>query len=280
MAHRAIIKETEFIIAIVLLLTVIPLFTPANTIAQAHVDWGNSPFIGICYPVSSPFIYQNSTFDISVEYGQPVNRDQFDNFSYTLDGVSDCMLNYSKNYNDSYHWNYSISGILENVPNGNHSVVVNAHCINGSICEIWGTAFTVDTTFPTPVITVISPLNQTYHSDKIDIAYSVDSPTIMAYYSIDAPDSRPSNYTTFNGSRSLTVNNLPDGTYKISFWIHTEAGEHIYINPPYAPIETVYFTVDTAPPYLAIIIVAVVVATGLATLLFVVKHRKTALALR
>jgi|GEM_PF-3174827 hypothetical protein len=274
MAHKAIMKATQLIIVIELLFTVIVLSIPESTLAQPYVIWGTAPNLSYCYPLSPPFIYQNSTFGVSLVYGQPVNWTQFESFSYTLDGDSNCMLNYSKNEVSPY-WNYSVSGTLENVANGNHTIVVHGNYVNGSTRQIWDTTFTVDTTFSTPVVTVISPLNQTYHTGKIDVAYAVDSPTIMAYYSIDAPGSRPSNYTTFNGSRRLTLTDLPDGNYKISFWVRTEAGEHIYMDAPFAPIETVCFTVDTAPPYFAIAATVAAVTAVLAALFYFSRRKQS-----
>jgi hypothetical protein len=278
MASAIKTRVTKVIIVFGLLFTITVLSIPEGTLAgqDEHwvVRWGDSPYIYPKTPVSQPFIYQNSTFDIALNYGQPKNWTQFSSFYYSLNQTGNHPLNCHK-HTEYDHYNYSLSATLENLANGNYTLNVYTDYVNGTSGSIWDTNFTVDTTFPTPIITVISPLNQTYHTGKIEVAYSVDSPTIMAYYSIDKPGDRPSNYTTFNGSRSLTVANLSDGTYKVSFWIRTEAGEHIYIDAPYAPIETVYFTIDTAPtsPYF-VIIFAAIVAVGAITLFLVMRFMR------
>ena len=45
--------------------------------------------------------------------------------------------------------------------------------------------FTVDTTFIEPKLTMISPQNQTYNTNKVDIIYHVNSKVIWSYYAID-----------------------------------------------------------------------------------------------
>lgn len=277
MAFGSKTRVAQLIVVFSLLFTITALSIPEGALAGQDdhwriPHWGDSPYINAITPVSQPFVYQNSTIDILLNYGQPKNWTQYSTFYYSVNQTGNHQLNCYKQ-TEYEHYNYSLSATLENLANGNYTLHVSADYVNGTSGSIWDTNFTVDTTFPTPVVTVVSPLNQTYHTGKIDVAYTVDSDVIMAYYSIDSPSSRPSNYTTFNGSKSLTLSDLPDGNYKVSFWVRTEAGEHIYKDAPYAPIETVYFTVDTAPPYFTIIIVAVV-AAGLVALIYAMRRKR------
>lgn len=222
-------RLTQLIIVSGLLFMIAALSVPEVTLAGQNdilgIRWGDSPYTNPITPVSQPFIYQNSTIDIVFNYGQPKNWTQFSAFYYSLNQSGNHPLNCHKQ-TEYDHYNYSLSATLENLADGNYTLRIFADYVNGTSGSIWETNFTVDTTFKTPVVTVISPLNQTYHTGSVDIAYSTDAKVIMAYYSLDSPDSRPSNYTTFNGSQSVTLSDLTDGNYKVSFWVRTEAGEH------------------------------------------------------
>ena len=89
--------------------------------------------------------------------------------------------------------------------------------------------FTVDTTYRYPTVTIISPLNQTYDKNKVQLIYDADGEIQRAYYTLDYFGNN-----SFNGN--ITLTGLSEGPHRILVSVRTERG--------YASQMT-YFSVNT-----------------------------------
>jgi hypothetical protein len=100
--------------------------------------------------------------------------------------------------------------------------------------------FTVDT-LP-PIITLESPLNQSYVQSNVDFNITVDEPLTNALFSVDGGV----NHTMANDSVTHYYNvsypALPEGSHNVTFWVNDSFGHE--------NSTTAYFTVDITPPIL------------------------------
>ena len=115
---------------------------------------------------------------------------------------------------------YIVDETLTNLANGNYSCIITAHYADGSIRTPENETFTVDTSFKYPVLNVISPQNQTYHTNQINLTYYTNSKIIYSYYNLNG-----GNWLWFQGN--TTLNGLSNGSYTLGVFVVTEANLHI-----------------------------------------------------
>jgi hypothetical protein len=230
-------KKSCFLIAI-LVVSLIGLISQAIMV-EANFSSGTYSYIDPHSPISEPYIYQNRTIDLSLDYGLPINWTQFNSFSYSLDGNINSTLTYSKELVRDYNF-YTVLKPLENLDDGNHTLQVYAFYTNGTAKVLLDYTFMVDTAFQPPTLTILSPLNQTtYGTNEAQITYNVDSKANWAYYKLDPQ--LTSVWMPLSGN--ITLTGLSEGSHKIVVTMQSQADYRIL-----QPItqQTIYFTIDTA----------------------------------
>ncbi len=234
-------------------LTAIILFTLATSltamcvIETAKADpflFGVPPLI-VNSPQTNPYLSVEPTINISFDYYVSKNLTQLDHFAYSLDENTNSILtsrmsdfNYTINYTTSMYLDYSVSLTLENLTNGNHSVIFYAQFLNGTINDIWNLTIIVDPTYKNPAPLMISPLNQTtYSSKEVPVIFTINSSAVgESLYSLDSSNNWQ--YLIGNG----TLPNLSDGSHTLKLIITIGTQTDIrYVDYR----ETVYFNVDT-----------------------------------
>lgn len=283
MMQKGASKTKVFAAAGVLLAVILSSMAPVE-IADAHFNSELYPIMDFSSPLSAPYIYQNTTLDISFSYSMPKNLTQINSFSYSLDGAANSTLphtNTSGNYflssrpNVYFPNRYTYSKPLDNLANGNHTLSIYAYLENGTVKQIYGDAFTVDTTFQSPQLTIISPLNQTYSTNQVQLNYCMNSQVVWAFYTIDSQE-----WASLKSN--LTLTDLAEGTHTITMSVSSEASQHTL---EAITRETIYFTVDTASQkegsptdgYLLPATVVTIIAIAIigTTLLLLLKKRVT-----
>ena len=191
-------------------------------------------------PRFTPYIYSQPTVNISMGYTPPANTTVL-YCTYTITDSNNKIVDSSVMLHFPFSSEYIISKKLTNLANGNYTYIINAYYTNGTIRIPLNSTFTVDTTFIEPKLTVISPQNQTYNTNGVDIIYHINSKIIWSYYNLDDKDwnGTPFNGVPFNGN--ITLNGLSEGSHKLELCVKTEANEHsYYLNKG----QTVYFSID------------------------------------
>jgi hypothetical protein len=115
---------------------------------------------------------------------------------------------------------YIVDETLTNLANGDYPAIITAHYADGSIRTSGNETFTVDTSFKYPVLNVISPQNQTYHTNQINMTYYTNSKIIYSYYSLNGGD-----WLWFHGN--TTLSGLPNGSYTLGIFVVTDTNLHI-----------------------------------------------------
>jgi hypothetical protein len=115
---------------------------------------------------------------------------------------------------------YIIDKTLTNLANDNYTFIITALYADGRIHTPENETFTVDTSFKYPVLNVISPQNQTYHTNQIDLTYYINSKVIYSYYNLNG-----GSWLWFHGNTTLT--GLSNGSYALGVFVVTEANLHI-----------------------------------------------------
>ena len=121
---------------------------------------------------------------------------------------------------------------LLGLSDGAHNVVVYANDTLGNMGSSNVIHFSIDTTPPS--ITILSPLNQTYQTDSIALTFTLDESASWIGYSLDGQ----ANITVFDNT---TLSDLADGNHDVVVCATDALGNTGISN-------TVYFSVDTAPP--------------------------------
>ena len=99
--------------------------------------------------------------------------------------------------------------------------------------------FTVNSTFSPPIITALSPLNQTvYHTDEIQLTYNINSKVIWAYYTLD---SQTDTWIPLSGNGTLT--GLSEGPHTVTIAVRSESNQYTQDS---ITKQAVCFTVDVA----------------------------------
>jgi hypothetical protein len=92
----------------------------------------------------------------------------------------------------------------------------------------------VDTSFKYPILTVISPQNQTYNTNQVEVIYNINSKVLKSYYKLDNQD-----WTFIKGN--ITLSNLSIGSHTLALSVVTEANRHIAVANEK---QTIYFIVS------------------------------------
>jgi hypothetical protein len=129
---------------------------------------------------------------------------------------------------------YHIEKTLTNLPNGKYTLVIASRYADGSIHTPENFTFTVDTAFIYPKLTVVSPQNQTYNVNHVDIICNVNLKLLMSYYQLD-----DQNWISFNGNSTLS--GLSNGWHKLAISVATEANRQI---AQANEAQTIYFNVS------------------------------------
>lgn len=182
----------------------------------------------------APHIYNESTLDISMGYTPPAKTAVL-YCTYTVMDSAQKIIDSSIMLHSPFSSEYIISKVLTNLANGNYTYTIYVHYTNGTVYIPLNETFTVDTNFIEPKLTIISPQNQTYGSNQVDLIYNVNSKVLWSYYKLDSLD-----WTSFNGN--ITLNELSSGYHSLGVAVKTEANEHSNYADEY---QAVYFDVNS-----------------------------------
>ena len=203
-------------------------------------------------------LYLTSDVQISIEYNRENYAPQIHSFSYTLDNKANSTLSfrisevnmtvYSRDSSVRYveGTKYTVSQTIENLANGNHTIVVYAYFSDGTVKSILNSLVTVDTTSK-PIVFLISPVNQTtYNVTQVPLVYATNSKVLWSYYSLDSIVS--SGLKNFNGN--VTLPSLSEGQHELNVYVTTNISA---ANPTYPDIyqtipHNIVFYVDTVAP--------------------------------
>lgn len=181
-------------------------------------------------------IYQNTTLPLSIEVRLLNNSPEISSVSYSLDGKANVTLtNLWKSEEVYFATNlqgYALvtNSTLTNLSQGNHTLNAYAFYTNGELISTQET-FRIDTAYSLPIITVLSPLNQTYRTNEIPLTYSVNGEIQWAGYALDRLVLNHSNV-------NVTLTQLSEGSHKILISLTTTDGAYAS--------QTIYFNVDTS----------------------------------
>jgi hypothetical protein len=163
------------------------------------------PTVTIVYPLAIAYPY-NIT-----ELNYTVFDSELDSCWYSLDdGVTNNSVNCDEN----------VTGL--NAGHGFHNWTVYANDSGGTV-GFFKTEFEVDTVFPE--LTIISPMNQTYHA-QYPVEFNVSGSENLDYCAFSF-DGFINNYsmTAFNGTYfNYTNSSMPPGSYVASFWCNDSVG--------------------------------------------------------
>ncbi len=217
-------------------------------VAKANFLFG-VPTFEVHFPPCNPYISTNRTVNISFDYYVSKNLTRVDHFTYSLDQNANSTLPSSmSDFTDrtAIYSDYSVSKTLDNLSDGNHSVIFCVQFLNGTIIDFWNLTIVVDTAYSHPVPTMISPLNQTtYNNMDVPMTFTVDTKEGLSWvgqslYSLDSSDWQG---TDWEGRwRNGTLRNLADGPHTLNLivTIGTQTDEQYF-----RVRETIYFNVET-----------------------------------
>jgi hypothetical protein len=178
--------------------------------------------------ISSPkqtidYTYANTTVDLLLIVWIPTGSPDITSVYYNLDGAGNHTLAGSRRYTNNYY----AEGNLVNLTQGTHIVRAYAETNQGVVASA-EQSFTVDSTYKYPVLTILSPLNQTYTKNEIPVIFTVNGEVKRAEYSLDFPPA-------FNITGNFTLSNLTDGPHRVYVYVQTNSGHsssttYFYIN--------------------------------------------------
>jgi hypothetical protein len=238
--------RSKITIAAILLMSVFLIgnLTSYN-LAQANFD--HPPDLRINSPESnySKLYYNTTTVSIDVSVvnlgltskSPVVSNPKVARISYSLDGKADVELsNIETSLAPMAGSMVSAHSTLSDLTEGNHTLSVKAFYVSGEVLATNKITFTVDITppYPTPAtprpynnptLRILSPLNTTYTSREIQLAYTISGQIIWSYYYLDDKYPSADNHVkpkSFNGN--ITLANLSDGKHKILISVYTDIG--------------------------------------------------------
>ena len=236
--RKKIYALIAFMILAVCLVSSVVNFSAGSGSAFAYWEDVDTISYGIKTIQFAPYIYNEPTVDISLGY-YPSKGSLVLYCSYTITDSSHKTVDSSIMLHYPFSSEYIISKTLTKLPNDNYTFIINAHYANGTVLTPLNSIFTVDTTFIEPKLKMISPQNQTYNTNKVDVIYQINSKVIWSYYNLDDQDW--SNWTPFNGN--ITLSGLSEGSHKLAISVKTVANEHS--DNPYET-QTIYFKINSS----------------------------------
>lgn len=175
--------------------------------------------------IFAPYIFNKPTVTISMGYTPPKGTIVLyctctitDSNHKTID--NSIMLHFP------FSSEYIISKTLTNLANDNYTFTIHAHYANGIVHVPLNSTFTVDTNFIEPKLTLLSPQNQTYNTDKVDVIYHVNSKVIWSYYAIDSISNSITNENWVPFKGNITLSGLSEGSHILAISVLTEASLH------------------------------------------------------
>jgi hypothetical protein len=186
-----------------------------------------------------PAIHTNPTVDVSFNYATPINWPLISSFSLSLNDTDQTKLTSTSRSDLTYHI-YHVYGTLRDVPNGIYIVAVIGDFVNGTSTKLsGGHVLRVDTNYKEPTLSVISPNQKIYHTNSIELTYTIDSKIYWSYYAIDPPSPSQANFIRFEGN--TTISNLSEGPHSIRLIVQTEASR--FSDHPISS-QTIDFTIE------------------------------------
>lgn len=164
-----------------------------------------------------------------------------------------------------YYTSYKANTTLEDLAEGNHTIVAYAGDMSTSI------TFTVNSHYVVTAINVLSPTNQTY-SSSVPLVFTVNGEIEESHYYMYRGYDRGYN-AVFEGSFSgnTTLDNLSAGNYVMHLYVTTEKGQDVastcFSISPFAISRSSYLE---EPSLLAVSIMAIIVI-GLGLLVYLIK---------
>jgi len=248
---------------IIILILIIPLVTVVDAFPYNFKPKNAGLYV---YQPQSNHVYLMDPIKIIFYYAMDDNLTKI-SFFYSIDNKESVplpatLLNY-------YLYYYAVFHTIENLNDGEHTLIVYAHCSNGTINALFTREMTVDVAANTPI--VISPLNQTtYNTKEVPLTYAIDKEILWSYYSIDSSNS--SDLRNFKGN--ITLPSLSEGQHKLTLAVtinHTKIHQ---------TIQTIIFSINTAAPSptipeFPITALLVAVLAALSLLLLTVKRKAT-----
>lgn len=177
--------------------------------------WGGDQF-GF---FSEPFQTTNAT-TVHILMGYIPARGVVLYCTYTITDSSHKVIASSVMLHFPFSSEYIIDKTLTNLANGNYTFMITPHYANGVVRTLENETFAVNTSFKYPVLNVISPQNQTYLTNQIDLTYFTKSKVIYSYYNLNGGD-----WLWFHGN--TTLNGLSNCPYTLGIFVVTEANRHI-----------------------------------------------------
>lgn len=200
-------------------------------------------------------IYTNTTIDVEVAVTRLKDGPEIKNLYYSIDGHTLNALELVKDPElvafgpDKTGYIYFGRTILENLPEGNYTLIAHANDENGRTFSD-SVVFRVDLDYEAPRVIFLSPLNQTYDSSQIPLIFAANGQDINnAYYMLD-----------WNGGDQVqitgntTLRGLSDGSHVIYLSVDTEKGHDVRVTS---------FNVSstqTDNPLQAVVIITIVLA--------------------
>ncbi|MBN1245853.1 hypothetical protein JXA31_09700 [Candidatus Bathyarchaeota archaeon] len=188
--------------------------------------------------------------------------------NYTADWLSDGVIVYQQDSDDPSFPTIITHEINYQIPDGNHSIVIEARG-PGSYVAKWTIYhfhmttttvinFTVDTT--SPRISILSPQNKTYETANVTLNVTINEAASLVSYVLDGEENHlaTERNSTLTGT---TLTGLSNGEHNVTVYATDLAGNA-------GASETVYFTVKEPDPFpivpvAAASVLVVVVAAGL-----------------
>ena len=189
--------------------------------ARAQPPTSDAPRVSThCYPpISPPNRYENSSVMLEVSVRLLEGSQIPINFSFSLDGSQSMKFEDISTSRMTYwmphiYTVYIAKITLENLSEGNHTVVVYANDMVNSI------TFKVNSFYHPTDVKILSPTNQNY-SSSVPLVFNVNLPINRAfYYMYRGYDAVFENH--FNGN--ITMSNLEIGNYSLHLYVTTENG--------------------------------------------------------
>ena len=185
----------------------------------------------IISPPDPPNRYENSTVSLEVEVYMLDESPRIQSIYYSLDGGPSVFLGFKILRNSSWWPDKSgyIVGAkvdLENLPEGNHSVIAYSADSNGKVMSTSRT-FNVDSHYQVTVIEILSPKNITYSTNEVPLVFTMNGEFKSANYGFLPPSPMRGNKTespiaAFEIAGNTTLTGLSDGFYRILLYAFAE----------------------------------------------------------
>jgi hypothetical protein len=258
-------RKKVIVSTIILVLTI-------SMLSSIAVDRAQYALIAPTLEIWSPHayfteIYTNTTIDVEIAVTRLKDGPEIKNLYYSVDGYTLNTLELVKDPKlfafgpDKTGYIYYGRTILENLPEGNYTLIAHAMDENGRTFSD-SIDFRIDLDYEPPRVVLLSPLNQTYADSQIPLIFAANGQIIKnAYYLLE-----------WNGRERIqitgntTLRGLSDGSHVIYLSVDTEKGHSVSI---------MTFNVNstqTDNPLQAVVIIIVVAVVVVAGLL--VYHKK------